>query len=417
MMGNETIPNLEHASIPCNLCGQTGVIVLARECRSGSPLRTVACSSCGLSWSDPRPHDARAFYREQYRLAYKDTFEPKPKHVLRAGRVAASRLEQIRSLLRPGLRALDVGSGGGEFAYLLGRAQLEVEGVEPNQGYARHSIRHYGLNVRVGFIDEVKLPAARYDLITAWHVLEHIEDPQAVLQQLCNALRPDGRLVVEVPNLEGPRRNRSSTFHEAHLYNFNAATLKAMAARSGLRAMSIVPSPDGGNLLAVFCPGETSSVDAVLARLSDNPAQVAGRVIGHSAWRYWLSARPYLRMLRQCWRPVSEYAALWPAMLPRQRLDQLYDEVLEPQTFAQPQPVWQILVGAYLLALLLEWLLLDTSLPLRGWSEHQGFWLFTTLLLCGAGLAWYSLRDRRPRGQLLGMGALASPLFALPVYC
>lgn len=407
----------QHAVIACNLCDSHEVTVLANAGRDGKPLRTVACNACGLVWSDPRPHDAREFYRDHYRREYKNAFEPKARHVLRAGRVAAARFGLIREWLRPRMRVLDVGSGGGEFAYLMQRGGHVVEGVEPNRGYAAYSVRHYGLNVHEGFIDDVELPAQAYDLITIWHVLEHTEHPLGVLQRLRAALRPGGRLVVEVPNLEGPRRSRCSTFHAAHFYNFNDATLKALGARAGLDLCVMTPSPDGGNLLAVFAPGEARSVPALIAELQGNAQRAVNSVLGHSAWRYWLSARPYLRLLQQCWRPVSERVALWRAVPARRRLDTLYANLLQPRPAAGATPVWALVAGAYLLALIAEETLLDIYLPLRGWSEQQGFWLFAALLSGAAAAAWMALRGSRSRRQLARMGVFTAPLFALPIYC
>jgi methylase of polypeptide subunit release factors len=112
-------------SIPCNLCGGTEVSILSNRSRSGKPLRTVICRACGLVWSDPRPHDARRFYEQEYRLSYKHTYRPKLKHVLRAGNVALSRFEKIEQLLSTRKAVLDVGTGGGEFAYLLQSLDME----------------------------------------------------------------------------------------------------------------------------------------------------------------------------------------------------------------------------------------------------------------------------------------------------
>jgi hypothetical protein len=103
----------EPCSIPCNLCGGTEVVHLSNRSRSGKPLRTVICRACGLVWSDPRPHDTRQFYEEEYRLAYKHTYRPKAKHILRAGKVALSRFEKMKDLLASPKAVLDVGSGGG----------------------------------------------------------------------------------------------------------------------------------------------------------------------------------------------------------------------------------------------------------------------------------------------------------------
>jgi 2-polyprenyl-3-methyl-5-hydroxy-6-metoxy-1,4-benzoquinol methylase len=240
------------STIACNLCGGTTVRALSQRSRSGQPLRTVGCRSCGLVWSDPRPHAARQYYEDEYRLDYKGTFEPKPKHVHRAGQVALSRLEKIRQHLRPRMRALDVGSGGGEFAYLLQTLGHDVQGIEPNRGYAAFAATEYGLNITRGFIGDTVLPDGGFDLITIWHVLEHTEDPTSVLAQLGRALAPEGLLVVEVPNVEATCQSPSSSFHEAHLYSFNTVTLQAMAARLGLLTHAITLSDDGGNVTAVF---------------------------------------------------------------------------------------------------------------------------------------------------------------------
>lgn len=417
LTGENHMVDQQRAEIACNLCDRQEVTVLAQAGRDGKPLRTVACNVCGLVWSDPRPHDAREFYREHYRREYKNAFEPKARHVLRAGRVAAVRLAQIREWLRPARRVLDVGSGGGEFAYLLQKHGHAVDGVEPNRGYAGYAARQYGLHVHEGFIDEVELPGQHYDLITIWHVLEHTENPLGVLQRLRAALRSGGHLVVEVPNLEGPRRSRSSTFHEAHLYNFNDATLAALASRAGFDLVAMRPSADGGNLLAVFAPGQVRGLSEVLSGLAGNARRAVSSVLGHSVLRYWMSARPYLRLLRQCWRPVSEYAALWRAVPARQCLDELYAAALPRQSARRLLPVWPVVTAAYLFALIAEEALLDSYLPQQGWSEQQGFWLFSGLLACVAALAWLALRSSRSRRQLLGMGVFTAPLFALPIYC
>lgn len=235
-------------SIPCNLCGGTEVSILSTRSRSGNPLRTVICQACGLVWSDPRPHDARQFYEAEYRLAYKNTYSPKPKHVVRAGKVALSRFGKIAQLLSSQKTVLDVGTGGGEFAYLLQSLGHVVNGIEPNRGYADHSIQQYGLTVRVGFVQDATFDPASFDIVTIWHVLEHTEDPGFILARLRSWLKPDGVLVVEVPNVEATCQAPRNTFHEAHLYNFNVVSLRRLAKKQGLYETSHLISQDGGNI-------------------------------------------------------------------------------------------------------------------------------------------------------------------------
>ncbi len=313
------------ATIPCNLCGGSTVTTLSQRSRSGRPLRTVSCRCCGLVWSDPRPHEARPYYEDEYRLAYKGTFEPKAKHVHRAGQVALSRLAKIRPHLRPGMRVLDVGSGGGEFAYLLKTFGHEVRGIEPNRGYAGYAAAQYGLNIWRGFIGDAELPEGGFDLITIWHVLEHTENPKSVLAQLGRALAPDGLLVVEVPNVEATCQSPRSSFHEAHLFNFNTVTLEAMAARLGLQARAITLSADGGNITAVF-QANPAATDRHLP-LEGNHARVARTVSRHTNFAHYLTMHPYRRIADRLTRAAAEWFTTRRPMSGRERLDQLYAAV------------------------------------------------------------------------------------------
>jgi len=158
VMAQHSTAQQEPCSIPCNLCGSTAVSLLANRSRSGKPLRTVICVRCGLVWSDPLPHNPRRFYEDDYRVSYKGTYSPKPKHILRAGNVAMSHYRRINRFLSEPRVILDVGTGGGEFAYLLQSLGHDVRGIDPNKGYAEYSIREYGLNVLSGFVQDVMLP-------------------------------------------------------------------------------------------------------------------------------------------------------------------------------------------------------------------------------------------------------------------
>lgn len=315
----------------CPLCGDTRATVLSRRGRSGRPLRTVACVNCGLVRSDPRPHDVRRFYEDDYRLAYKGTFAPRRKHVVRAGLVALARLQAIAPHLHGRMRVLDVGSGGGEFAYLLQRAGHDVRGIEPNRGYAEYASREYGLDIARGFVGDAPLADAEFDLITIWHVLEHTEDPAAVLAKLGRALRPGGTLVVEVPNVEATCQSPRSTFHEAHLYDFNIATLERMAMKAGLRPVTSGLSDDGGNITAVFHPDVASAGAERDWSLPGNHQRVAAIVRGHTRLRHWLSPHPYRRALRRLRRMLAERRATRGDASGRQLLDALYARALGEQ--------------------------------------------------------------------------------------
>jgi 2-polyprenyl-3-methyl-5-hydroxy-6-metoxy-1,4-benzoquinol methylase len=311
-------------SIPCNLCGGKEVSILSNMSRSGKPLRTVICRACGLVWSDPRPHDARRFYEEEYRLSYKHVYSPKPKHVLRAGYVALSRFQKIAQVLASRKAVLDVGTGGGEFAYLLQSLGHGVRGIEPNRGYADYSIREYGLMVQVEFVQEAAFPPESFDVVTIWHVLEHTEDPGHVLELLRSWLKVDGMLVVEVPNVEATCQAPRSTFHEAHLYNFNVVSLRRLAKKHGLYEAKHLISHDGGNITMFLTRTDPPIEDQYEAAIPGNYEWVSRIVRRHSNVRRHLTPFPYLRLWQRLCRSLQERRETAHAATGKALLDKLY---------------------------------------------------------------------------------------------
>jgi len=333
-------PDTASCSIPCNLCETKDVSVLSNISRSGKPLRTVICKSCGLVWSDPRPPDTRQFYEEEYRVSYKHSYTPKPKHVLRAGKAALSRLEKIDQVLSSRKAILDVGTGGGEFAYLLQSLGHRVSGVEPNRGYADYSIEEYGLTVQVGFIQDSTFPPEAFDVITMWHVLEHTENPGAVLAQLRSWLKSDGVLVVEVPNVEATCQSPKSTFHEAHLYNFNVVSLRKLAKKHGLHEAWHIISRDGGNITMFL------KRNAPMAHLSDvsspgNYTWVSTIVRGHTNLRRHMTSLPYVRAWQRLCRSLAERHETAGVLRGKDLLDRLFSSEIQAHTVADKSVVNQ----------------------------------------------------------------------------
>ena len=85
-----------------------------------------------------------------------------------------------------------------------------------------------------------------YDLITAFHMVEHLSDPIAVLKTLVVKLSKKGRMVVEVPNSEDALLTlydasafQHFTYWSQHLFLFNSETLRRLAKQAGLRIVSI----------------------------------------------------------------------------------------------------------------------------------------------------------------------------------
>lgn len=109
--------------------------------------------------------------------------------------------DQANSLLKPGMKVLEVGCGKGEFLNKVqAHKDIEVIGLEINQNAVRIA-HNTGLSVLIEDIEDhsVKHPNT-YDVVCSFQVLEHISDVDKFLNSQINSLKPGGKLIISVPN-------------------------------------------------------------------------------------------------------------------------------------------------------------------------------------------------------------------------
>lgn len=292
---------------PCLLCGDTGRHVVETMGRGFKPLVTVACDGCGLVSHHPLPDPAalEAFYAERYRLSYKGALTPKPKHSLRAQRGAALRARRLAALIPAGARVLDVGASSGEFVFAMQRSGFRATGLEPNRGYAQFAVATYGVEIVNRPVGQDAFGPGTFDLIHINHVLEHLADPLAALGWLRHWLTPDGLVFVEVPNLEGVRKQRATLFHDAHIWNFTPQTLIALAAKAGL-------APIAGEDLSGTSLVFARSQPVVAPAVDPNHAAAIRRQLAteQSATAYVTSGAAFGRRWRRLMRNIDELATV-----------------------------------------------------------------------------------------------------------
>jgi 2-polyprenyl-3-methyl-5-hydroxy-6-metoxy-1,4-benzoquinol methylase len=314
-------------SRPCNLCDSTSFDVLSNRGRDGKYLRTVICKGCGLVWSDPFPIDPTQYYQKDYRILYKGTYSPKIKHIYRAAHVALDRYQRLKTYLADKQKVLEIGSGGGEFAYLLAQKGFQVAAIEPNEGYGNYSKDQYGIDVQIGFTQNLDFPAQSFDFITMSHVLEHVDDPTQVLKKLNGWLKTDAILALEVPNVEAICQSPNSTFHAAHLFNFNQATLALLVEKTGFTVVKTFLSSDGGNITLIA--QKNTNVNLVpLLSIAGNYEKITAKVHGHTALSHYFSPFPYLRLLAKIPKMLDERKAAANFTQAKQVLDACYAKLL-----------------------------------------------------------------------------------------
>ncbi len=307
--------------IPCNLCGASDVEVIGDRDRDGHPLRTTICRRCGLVWSNPRPgeDEVRRYYSTEYRLDYKGQAAPSLRQVARSARGALNRYRSLSPYLRDGVRVLDAGAGGGEVVYVLRQLGFDASGLEPDERYARHAREVLGVPVATGFVQDAEFPAGRFDVVTMYHALEHVEDPFAILTRLRGWMAERGVLLIEVPNVEATCISPSRRFHFAHFYNFNRGTLEGLGRRAGFEPIETTMSPDGGNLTTVFRAASQQPAGA----LAENYERVARVVKDHTSGGYYRSASPFLSPLSRLRTYFIDRSAARGCENPKQVLDKL----------------------------------------------------------------------------------------------
>lgn len=115
----------------------------------------------------------------------------------RAQRLSAPRVVEA---IAGAQRVLDMGYGTGEMARELLAGGLRAEVVEGSPLLARRArARHPGLAVHLAMFEDFA-PGPVYDAVLALHVMEHVDDPRALMDHVRTWLRPGGAVVVVVPN-------------------------------------------------------------------------------------------------------------------------------------------------------------------------------------------------------------------------
>lgn len=131
---------------------------------------------------------------------------------------------------------LDFGCGIGGFLLLAKKMARQVYGIELEK-----KLEPYFLANDLVVYQNITDFQCSVDYIFLFHVLEHIKDPFSVLELLKQKLRPNGKIVIEVPNADDALltlyRNKAFshfTYWSPHLYLYNATTLQMLAKKSGL---------------------------------------------------------------------------------------------------------------------------------------------------------------------------------------
>lgn len=228
--------------VPCVLCGnEQGFTPYQAADQFELPTRFALCGRCGLCQQRPMPTKRfidRLYSTSMYRGLYLGRFRAAKNVNAEEEWKARNHAEYVETLPLPEApRILDFGSATGDFLVKLKehRPRARIVGIEPGTNFSHLYARR--LDGLYGSLEE--LPATeQFDLITSWHVLEHLRDPVATLATLREHLAPTGLLAIEVPNLERIGKNPRG-FHIGHLYYFTPSTISLAFERAGFEVIEV----------------------------------------------------------------------------------------------------------------------------------------------------------------------------------
>lgn len=302
---------------PCPLCeAERSDRVYARAMKIASratpiEVRLEMCRECGILFQNPRP--SPAWIREHVRGAY-----PPFRYAghetgtgVTRDELLAARREFLERLSREPVhsavqgRLLDVGCGEGD---LLGALELpgwHLVGVEPDAGAAARA-RARGLNVTVGHLEDVALPAESFSIVSCVSILEHVADPRAFLRELDRLVTPGGFLFLEVPDSCRPVPQVAEFYSLEHLTHFTRGSLKRLLDDAGHEPVLFerpeTPALRVGSRKRVFAA-------ATNVELADDREELLSALLAYGEERARIEKELATRLLERGTRRIAIYGA------------------------------------------------------------------------------------------------------------
>ncbi|MEP6927138.1 MAG: class I SAM-dependent methyltransferase [Ginsengibacter sp.] len=242
---------ISYDSCPC--CGQKN-IVLALTAKdytvSHKRFEIWECKNCTLRFTQnvPDAGEIGAYYKSENYISHSDTnegFINRLYHRVR-NRTLGQKRKMIENISRKSSGdILDVGSGTGAFLNTMKRSGWKITGLEPDEIARKKAMELYNLNLDSSE-KLFSLPAGSFDVITMWHVLEHVHELHEYIKRLKELLKPEGKLFIAVPNYTCYDEKIYKEYWAAydvprHLYHFSPAAMNTLLSLHGMQVIFMKP--------------------------------------------------------------------------------------------------------------------------------------------------------------------------------
>lgn len=240
---------------PCPLCSHPDPVA-GLTCHdffvSGEEFPVFRCPQCGFSWTGgaPRPGEIGRYYQSEDYISHSNTaqgFVNRMYHLVRSYMLNRKANLVSRVSGKKSGALLDIGAGTGYFLRTMQQRGWQVSGTEKSSKAREFCLSQWNIDL---LPDEglFALPDRSFDVITLWHVLEHLHEPDKYLKKAARLLKPSGCLVVALPNPGSYDARHYGRYWAAwdvprHLWHFLPGNVEKLAGKQGFSPVKTYRMP------------------------------------------------------------------------------------------------------------------------------------------------------------------------------
>lgn len=261
----------------CPICGKEAFknfLVVKDNAVSKESFVIVECENCSFKFTNPRPDAASIgqYYESEEYVSHSDTKSGiinRAYHVVRSI-TTKQKVELINRYAPVKGSILDYGCGTGVFLAACKKDGWEIRGIEPNAKARQKAAEETGEIVAANLED---IEGEKFEVITLWHVLEHIHTLNETMEQLLDHLQEDGTMVIAVPNADSHdaqeyKENWAAYDVPRHLYHFTQPTMKRFLKKHKMQLEEVLPMKFDAYYVSMLSEkhkqGKTSMISSVM---------------------------------------------------------------------------------------------------------------------------------------------------------
>ncbi len=230
----------------CNSSSFTPFLSAKDHTTTGEQFEIVKCCQCGFSLTNPRPdiNSVEKYYQSEKYISHTGGSKSLlDKIYVFARKITLGWKLKLINKYKQTSTILDYGCGTGEFLRHLKSNGWAIHGVEPSE-----SARQKAMSLlKTGVVESIeKIEGNQFDVITLWHVVEHIHDLNEKLLAIQSLLKQDGIIFIAVPNHEAADAQKYGAYWAGydvprHLWHFSKDSMKKLLNKTGLELIDIHP--------------------------------------------------------------------------------------------------------------------------------------------------------------------------------